>query len=64
MCSVYTVESNPTYSSCTSPFITGTLLNGRTYIFSIIPTDGVGNLGSSTSYSWRIGKYTITIYYG
>lgn len=56
MCSVYTAGSNPVYDACTSPYVTGNLINGRTYIFSVIPTDGVGNVGTSINYTWRIGN--------
>ena len=56
MCAIYEVRETPQYESCQSPVMAANLSNGNVYIFSVYATDSIGNMGSATNYTWKIGK--------
>lgn len=49
-------SARPTYAPCYGSWFASNLRNGVNYIFSVIATDAVENVGSVVSYTWRIGK--------
>ncbi len=53
--------STPTYARCYGSWFDSNLRSGVDYIFSVIATDAVGNVGSVVAYSWRIGKLLLFI---
>lgn len=62
MCGLHvTNETLPQLVSCSSPWMVSNLLNGGNYMFTVIATDGVGNVGSTFKYSWKIGKKSIHV---
>ena len=55
MCAIFRGTNIPNYQSCTSPYLSSGLMGGNTYFFSVVATDGVGNVGLPRNYTWRIG---------
>lgn len=56
VCAVHVAGSNPTYAPCSGSWSVSNLRGGVDYVFSVIPTDAVGNVGAVETYTWRIGK--------
>ena len=62
MCGLTVVNvTQPPLTSCYSPWTLSNLRNGGSYVFSLVPTDGVGNVGSLVTYTWKIGKKMHTL---
>ena len=55
VCAIFRGTDIPNYQSCTSPYLSSGLMGGNTYFYSVVATDGVGNVGLPRNYTWRIG---------
>jgi len=56
VCSVHIDGAEPRYTTCPGSFLASGLQSGSNYEFTVIATDGVGNIGSETIYQWEVGK--------
>ena len=54
-CSAHIVGEIPQYTMCARFFTTQTLSNGGHYEFTVIATDGVGNVGPEKAFRWIVG---------
>ena len=61
VCSVHEDGTEPTYTSCQGSFLASNLQNGVNYEFSVIATDGVGNVGLELTYQWEVGKLQLSL---
>lgn len=56
LCAVHVSEATPQFTPCYGSWSATNLRSSVNYIFSVIATDVVGNVGNVVTYTWRIGK--------
>ena len=56
LCDVHRRNENPQFQPCFGSFLFTNLESGVSYVFTVIASDGVGNVGNPVTYLWKIGK--------
>lgn len=61
LCTVHAAMEMPQFTPCYGTWHVSDLQRSISYVFSVVATDAVGNLGSVVNYPWRIGESFVAI---